>query len=78
MDGGNTAREKKPFHISRKIRKDHHPHTGQIATSSDMTAIKPTTAPMGTNFGLYSSMFFVSDILGMMKDANIIRQKMRV
>ena len=60
--GMNIASEKNPFQRNRNIRKDHQPHTGHIATNKDITATRPTTAPIDTNLGLYSSMFFASEI----------------
>ena len=60
--GMNIAKEKKPFHKNRNIRNDHHPHTGHIATKSDITATNPTTAPIDTNLGLYSSIFLAYEI----------------
>ena len=76
--GRNTASEKKPFHIKMKIGSDHQPHTGQIATIREITLIKPTTAPIDTNLGLYYSMFFVFAILGIIKAEKSIRQTMSV
>lgn len=37
------------------MRNEVKPQTGQIAISNEMTEITPTTAPMGINLGLYSS-----------------------
>ena len=34
----------------------------KFATNKDITATRPTTAPIDTNLGLYSSMFFASEI----------------
>lgn len=63
----NTARLKNPFQIAMKIAKDHHPHTGHIATIKLITLISPTTAPIETNLGLYYSTSVIPEILGMMK-----------
>ena len=53
--GRNTDKEKNPFHKVIKIGKDINPHTGQIAINRETTATTPTTAPIGTNLGLYYS-----------------------
>lgn len=53
--GRNTDSPKKPFQRQMKIAKDHHPHTGQMAIIIEITLIRPTTAPIEINFGLYSS-----------------------
>ena len=76
--GMKMAREKKAFQRQTKMGKDHQPHTGQIATRRLMTATRPTTAPIDTSLGLYSSMFLASEILGMMKEEKIMRLKMMV
>lgn len=52
------AKPKNPFQIQMKISNELNPHTGQIATSKDMTATTPTTAPMGISLGLYYSTWF--------------------
>ena len=67
--GKKTESPKNPFHMLMKIGSDHHPQTGQIAIISEITLMTPTTAPIGTNFGLYSSMSDVPAILGMTKVA---------
>jgi hypothetical protein len=54
-EGRNTDSEKNPFHIEKNNNSEVNPHTGQIAISSEMTEMSPTTAPMGMSFGLYSS-----------------------
>ena len=76
--GRNRAKLKKPFQIAIKIAKDHHPHTGQIATNILITLTKPTTAPIDTNLGLYSSTLSVPAILGIIKVVNSIREMMIV
>ena len=65
--GRNTPKLKKPFQIAMKMAKDHHPHTGQIATNKLITLISPTTAPIDTSLGLYSSTSLVPEILGIIK-----------
>ena len=57
-----------------KIAKDHHPHTGQMAIIIEITLIRPTTAPIEINFGLYSSTSWIPDILGMMKLVKSMRE----
>lgn len=52
--GRKIARLKKPFQMAMKMAKDHHPHTGQMATNRLITLTRPTTAPIETNLGLYS------------------------
>ncbi len=71
--GRKRARLKKPFHILIKIRSDHQPQTGHIAIIKDITLTKPTTAPIETSLGLYSSTFVFPDILGMMKEVKSMR-----
>jgi hypothetical protein len=51
-------KEKNPFHKTIKISKEVNPQTGQMAMIREMTDITPTTAPMGINLGLYSSIDF--------------------
>ena len=67
--GKKTESPKNPFQILMKIGRDHHPQTGQMAIISEMTLMTPTTAPMGTSLGLYSSISDVPEILGMTKVA---------
>lgn len=51
-----------------KISNEVHPHTGQIAISSDTTATTPVTAPMGISLGLYYSISFTPKNTGSIKD----------
>lgn len=53
--GKKTDSEKNPFQILIKIRKELHPHIGQIAINKEMTLTTPTAAPVEINFGLYYS-----------------------
>lgn len=76
--GRKTDRPKKPFHRDMKMRRDHHPHTGQIAIMIEITLIRPTTAPIEINFGLYYSTSLIPEILGMIKEVKSIIDMMMV
>ena len=54
-EGKNTDNEKNPFHNAININKELNPQTGHMAIINETTDTRPTTAPIGINFGLYSS-----------------------
>jgi hypothetical protein len=66
-EGRKTDIEKNPFHNAINISSELNPQTGQIAISKDTTETRPTTAPIGINFGLYSSTELILYTNGKMK-----------
>jgi hypothetical protein len=65
--GRKTGKEKKPFHIAINRRKDVNPQTGHIAIINEIIEIKPTTAPIGINLGLYYSIDCILNQYGRIK-----------
>ena len=73
-EGKNTDNEKNPFHIAINIKKEVKPQTGHIAIIKDIIETSPTTAPIGINFGLYSSTELILYTKGKTKLVYIIKR----